>query len=113
MEEDNSLKDVQFVGLAFEYSKTKERAFNSIKRLKKRLGINYPILLAQYGTANKNEAQNKLPFLDKVYSYPTTIVLDKNKEVKYIHTGFDGPATGTPYLKFKEKFVKTLKDLQK
>ena len=45
-----SNEDVEFVALAFEYAKTKEKAFQSINRLKDDIGISYPILLAQYGT---------------------------------------------------------------
>jgi thiol-disulfide isomerase/thioredoxin len=50
----NSEKDIEFVALAFEYAKTKEKAFSSINRLKNDIGIQYPILLAQYGTSSKS-----------------------------------------------------------
>ncbi len=102
--ENNKDKNLQFVGLAFEYAKTEETAFKSIKRLKQRIGINYPILLAQYGTENKTLAQKKLPMLNRVLSYPTTIIIDKKHNVRKIHTGFDGPATGDKYISFKKEF---------
>ncbi len=97
-------KDLEFVALAFEYAKTKEKAFQSIKRLKNEVGISYPILLAQYGTSDKIKAQEKLPMLNHVLSYPTSIFIDKKGQVRKIHTGFNGPATGEKYLEFKDEF---------
>ncbi len=103
--------DVQFIGLAFEYAKTEERAWKSIQRLKKRVGVQYPILLAQYGTSNKKKANEKLPMLNHVLSYPTTIFITKEGEVHKIHTGFNGPATGDKYDEFVSEFQKTIERL--
>ena len=103
-QKENEDKNVEFVALAFEYAKTKEAAFKSIERLKDGVGINYPILLAQYGTDDKQKAQEKLPMLNQVLSYPTTIFIDKTGKVRKIHTGFNGPATGEKYVAFKKEF---------
>jgi len=100
----NKQKDVEFVALAFEYAKTKEKAFKAIKRLRDKIGIEYPILLAQTGTTDKVKAQEKLPMLNHVLSYPTTVFIDKKGEVRKIHTGFNGPATGEKYTAFKADF---------
>jgi len=108
----NDLKDIEFVALAFEYAKTKERALKSILKLKKELKINYPILLAQYGSSDKEKASEKFPMLSKIISYPTTIFLDRNKQVIKIHTGFNGPATGEKYIEFKKEFDRTIKEMQ-
>jgi hypothetical protein len=66
--EDLKTKGVEIVALAFEYAKTEEKAFNSIQRLQERIGIQYPILLAQYGTSDKAKAQEKLPMLNHLLS---------------------------------------------
>lgn len=97
-------KDIEFVALAFEYAKTSEKAFKSIERMKTKLNVAYPILLAQYGTSNKEKAQEKLPMLNHILSYPTTVFIDKKGAVRKIHTGFNGPATGQKYLDFKKEF---------
>jgi len=107
----NSEKDVEFVALAFETAKTDSLAFAGIKRLKDRLGIDYPILLAQHGTTDKIEAQKKLPMLTQVVSYPTTIFIDKKGKVRRIHTGFNGPATGEKYMEFKDEFIVFVNEL--
>ncbi|MBD3890892.1 TlpA disulfide reductase family protein [Olleya marilimosa] len=100
----NKDKDVQFVALAFEYANTEAKAFSFINRLKDRLDITYPILLAQTGSTSKSEANQKLPMLNHVLSYPTSIFIDKTGKVRKIHTGFNGPATGEKYTEFKTEF---------
>ena len=100
----NKDSDIEFVALAFEYAKTKEEAFSRIDRLQSKVGINYPVLLAQYGTSDKAKAQEKLPMLNHVLSYPTSIFIDRKGKVRKVHTGFNGPATGDKYTEFKEEF---------
>ena len=47
------------------------------------------------GPASKSKAQQALPFLDKVVSFPTTVIMGVNGEsTPWIHSGFNGPATG-------------------
>ena len=96
------------MALAFEYVKTQVKAFRNIQRLKQDVGITYPILLAQYGSASKVKANEKLPMLNHVLSYPTTIFIDKKGQVRKIHTGFNGPATGEKYKNFKKEFEEFL-----
>lgn len=96
--------DFEIIALAFEYAKTEAIAFDRIKRLQDKINIKYPILLAQYGTSDKAKAQEKLPMLNHVLSYPTSIFIDKKGKVRKIHTGFNGPATGEKYTEFKIEF---------
>jgi peroxiredoxin len=96
--------DFEIVSLAFEYAKTEASAMKAIKRLKKAIEVPYPILLAQYGTSSKQKANEKLPMLNHVLSYPTTLFLDKKGVVRKIHTGFNGPATGADYITFVKEF---------
>lgn len=107
----NSNKDLEIVALAFEYVKTEEKAFKNIKRLKANTGISYPVLLAQYGSSSKVKANEKLPMLNHVLSYPTTIFIDKDRKVRKIHTGFNGPATGEKYVAFKKEFESFINEL--
>ncbi|MET6990398.1 TlpA disulfide reductase family protein [Sediminicola arcticus] len=97
-------EDLEIVALSFEYAKTEEAAFKAINRLKERIGISYPVLLAQYGSSDKDLAQEKLPMLNHILSYPTTIFLDKTGAVRKISTGFNGPATGEKYDQFDADF---------
>ncbi len=97
-------KGLAIVALAFEVAKTKEIAFKGIDRLQKRIGIKYPILLAQIGSEDKKLAHQKLPMLNHIISFPTTLFIDKKGRVRKIHTGFNGPATGQKYIDFKNEF---------
>ncbi|QNJ99183.1 TlpA family protein disulfide reductase [Constantimarinum furrinae] len=101
---DNPSNDLEIISLAFEYAKTEEKALMAINKLKSALNVPYPILLAQVGTSSKQKANEKLPMLSQVLSYPTTIFIDKKGEVRRIHTGFNGPATGEKYEEFKKEF---------
>lgn len=108
---ENKDQDFEIVALAFERAKTEEKALKNVKRLKERLGIDYTILLAYYGSDNKGEAEKKLPMLNQVMSYPTTIFIDKKGAVRKIHTGFNGPATGIKYEEFKLEFEQLVSEL--
>ena len=99
----NKNEQLEFVSLAFEYAKTEAKAMQAINKLKSAVDVPYPILLAQYGSSSKQKANDKLPMLNHVLSYPTTIFIDKSGNVRKIHTGFNGPATGEEY----DTFVKT------
>lgn len=103
--------DLAFVGLAFEYAPTQEKAFAALQRLEDRVGVTYPLLLAQYGSSSKEKAQQKLPMLNHVLSYPTTIFIDKEGVVRKIHTGFNGPATGKEYDMFVQDFERFITEL--
>ncbi len=109
--EANKNRGIEVIALAFEYAKTPEKAFANISRLRDRVGITYPVLLAQYGSADKKLAAEKLPMLNHVLSYPTTIFVDKTGSVRKIHTGFNGPATGEKYTEFQVSFHRFIEKL--
>ena len=66
--------------------------------------IPYPILLAQYGSTDKETFLEKIPMLENIISYPTTIIIDKTGKVNSIHTGFNGLNT-VLYFPSKEKLA--------
>lgn len=82
---------------AFELSRDPLKAIQRIKKYKNEMQIPYPIYYG--GFADKKKVTLNFPDLDRVISYPTLIVLDKNGTVVKIHTGFNGPAT-SKYVKF-------------
>jgi thiol-disulfide isomerase/thioredoxin len=94
--------DLEVIGLCFEVQKDLDGKIAQVKRLKQHFNIDYPLLIA--GSASKKESAEKLPFLNHIVSYPTTIVIDKTGKVRKVHTGFYGPSTGKYYEDFKKEF---------
>ncbi len=94
-------KGLQIMGLAFENRAEMAFAAPLIQKVKSKYAADYPIALA--GTPK--EASSVLPMLNKVAAFPTTIFLDKKGEVRRIHTGFSGPATGVYYQELTEDFT--------
>ena len=109
--EENPHEDLAFIGLSVEAAKTEEKAMKRIKNMIDKFDIPYPILLAQYGGTDKEKFLKKIPMLENIISYPTTIIIDKSGKVNSIHTGFNGPATGQAYVDFKEDFKTEIKGL--
>ena len=109
--QENPNEDLAFVGLSVEAAKTEEKAMNRIKNMIDKFNIPYPILLAQYGGTDKEKFLKKIPMLENIISYPTTIIIDKSGKVNSIHTGFNGPATGQAYIDYKEDFKAEIKGL--
>jgi thiol-disulfide isomerase/thioredoxin len=102
-------KGVEIVSLMFEHFGDFPRAAAATRRFREHYGIEYTTLIA--GVSDKDDAANKLPMLDHVYAFPTTIFIDRKGEVRKIHTGFSGPATGDHYTQLVEEFRATLDQL--
>ncbi len=88
-------KGVEVISLMFEYFGDFPRAADATERFRKHYGIDYTTLIA--GISNKDDAGKRLPMLDRVVAYPTTIFIDRSGHVQKIHTGFSGPGTGAHY----------------
>ena len=110
---ENPSDQLAFVSLSFEAAKTEQKAMKRIKNMVNRFEIPYPVLLAQFGSTDTKLAQEKIPMLEKISSYPTTIIIDKKGKVNSIYTGFNGPATGKAFEDFKNDFHEEINSLLK
>lgn len=99
---ENKARGVEIVALSFERKDDLAFARERINKFIKRFDIEYEILFA--GLADKAKASEKLPALNRVLSFPTTILIDRAGKVRKIHTGFSGPATGAYYQEFIQHF---------
>jgi peroxiredoxin len=102
-------KGVEIVSLMFEHFGDFPQAAEATRRFRQHYGIEYATLIA--GISDKDEAAKKLPMLDRVYAFPTTIFVDRRGNVRKIHTGFSGPATGAHYTEFTDAVKATLDEL--
>jgi len=78
----------------------REMALNRLRAYSESMGLTrYPDRwhVNLVGPASKKQAQQLLPFLDKVVSFPTSLVLSPGADRPWIHSGFNGPATGVKY----------------
>ncbi|MCG8309010.1 MAG: TlpA family protein disulfide reductase [Cytophagales bacterium] len=98
----NKDRGVEIVGLAFERKADFEYAKKRIGNMKEKLGVTYEVLIA--GTTSAESREKALPMLNKIMSFPTSIILDRQHKVRKIHTGFSGPGTGVYYERFVEDF---------
>lgn len=94
-------KGLEIVGLAYEKTEDFEKAKKNVLRLKNRFNVNYELLITQL--SGKAKAAESMPFLSSISAFPTTIILNRQHEVKSIYTGFSGPATGKEYVQYTEK----------
>ena len=101
----NDTKDLEVIALAYEKRKDATKAMAAIRRYKEYFDVPYPMLLA--GPNDKTKAAETLPMLNHILSYPTLIFIDRNDQVRNIHTGFNGPAT-SEYENFKKDFEQQL-----
>jgi thiol-disulfide isomerase/thioredoxin len=95
-------RGVEVVSLMFEYFGDFPQAAAATVRFRQHYGIDYTTLIA--GISNKEDAAAKLPMLDRVLAYPTTVFIDRSGHVQKIHTGFSGPGTGEHYTALVREF---------
>ncbi len=103
-------KGVEIIGLAYERTTDFAKSVPTLKQLKNRFNITYPLLITGY-TPNRGDPQKSLPMLADFKGFPTTIIIDKKGDVRKIHTGFSGPGTGKYYSEFTKEFEKLTDDL--
>lgn len=104
-------KGVEFIGLAFELSPDFETARKALQPFVKRFNIRYPVLIPGVSVSDSLRTEKTLPQLEKIKAFPTTIFLDKKGNIRKIHTGFDGPATGIRYEQYKKEFEEIIGEL--
>jgi thiol-disulfide isomerase/thioredoxin len=107
----NKSRGVEIVSLQYERQTDPVYVKKAFDRFKKQFNIPYPLLIA--GTADKQAVVNSLGVLENFISFPTTIFVGKDGNVKKIHTGFSGPATGKDYEEFISEFNQEVDSLLK
>lgn len=101
---------LEVIALAFERGKDFEDAAKQVRRLKTHFGVNYEFLIASIDD-DKEIASQKLPMLNEIISFPTSIFIDRDGTIRKIHTGFSGPGTGHHYTRFVEKYTRFLEEM--
>jgi hypothetical protein len=109
----NQSKGVEIVGLAYERTASYSESKKALEPFQRRFGVQYPFLVTGVSVSDTLRAQKTLPQLEAIKAFPTTIFIDKKGNVRKIHTGFDGPATGKYFEAFKREFDSAINALLK
>lgn len=105
----NKHRDIAVIGIGFERKDDLEFAKRTLGRLKTAYHIEYDLLFG--GIADKKVAAEKLPALNQVLAFPTTIIIDRTGKVREIHTGYASETTGKYYEEYVTKFNKIVNEL--
>lgn len=102
-------KGLDVIAVGFEKHPDPTKAREALQRYKERLGLRYDVLYG--GQAGQQTTAAQLPFLERLVSYPTLIIIDRAGNVRRINTGFYGPGTGKHHALFKRELTAFLEGL--
>jgi len=107
----NKNRGIEMISLAYEYTSDAERSKKSLLKFQQRFKVQYPILDTRVSVSDTLRTEKTLPEITPIKMFPTSIILDKKGKVRKIDTGFNGPATGEHYVKYKKEFEETVSKL--
>ncbi|MNJ83349.1 Sporulation thiol-disulfide oxidoreductase A precursor [compost metagenome] len=94
-------KGLEIISIGYEATDSFEEQARKILTLKQRKNLDFTFLVG--GKASKGIASEHFHMLNEVISFPTSIYIGRDGEVKRIHTGFNGPGTGEVYNEYVKK----------
>ena len=100
---------VEIVASTYEPNYSKSYGLQRVNDYRKDLGVPYEVYLG--GKLSKADAAFTFPFMDKLNAFPTLVILDKNGFARYVHSYFNGPATGEYYEAFGQKLDQLVDEL--
>lgn len=100
---------LEIIGLAYERKGDTATQNAAIRRIRDRYGVTYTLL--NTGKSGKDSASASLPFISGIFAFPTSIYIDRNGNVRRIHSGYNGPATGAYYQRDTEEALRFIQQL--
>lgn len=107
----NHQRGVEVIGIAYERTTDFESSQKALQPFKKRFDVTYPILISGVTVSDSLRTEKTLPQLEEIEAFPTTIFVDKKGNIRKIHSGFNGPATGEHYTEYKKEFNEIIDSL--
>ena len=105
---DKNPDKLSVIFLAFERLTDYNEAKTEALKLAKRCNVKYDVLITGH---KPSEVGKALPELVNFKAFPTSIILDKQGNVRQIHSGFSGPGTGEAYIKYVKEFTEYIYEL--
>ena len=100
--ERNRSRGLEVIALMFEHESRFVAATTSVQNFRQQFGITYPTLLA--GKSGLDDASAALPQLTGVYTFPTTLFIDRQGRMRRIHMGFLSAAAAERQRQVLEEF---------
>lgn len=107
----NLSRGVEVIALAYELTTDIKRSEKSLSKFQQLFNVQYPMLITGAAAGDDQKTEKTLPQLTSIRSFPTTLFIDKQGNVRAIHTSFYGPASGDYYIESKRKFYETVEKL--
>lgn len=102
---------LEIISVCYETGEDEETYFKRVQSYKEKLDLDFTFLIG--GKANKGKASEHFSVLNQIISFPTSIFIDRNGDIQRIHTGFNGPSTGSYYTDYTTKTDKLIEELIK
>jgi thiol-disulfide isomerase/thioredoxin len=109
----NRSRGVEIIALAYEYSTDFPRSRNSLVRFRDRFAVEYPMLITGVRVSDSLRTEKTLPNITAVNVFPTSLYIGKDRKIRKIETGFNGPGTGIHYDAYIKEFEETVEALLK
>lgn len=103
---------LEIVGLSFELRDDFLFAQKNLRIYGKRHGLTFPLLFTGSTEKTNVDARLRSQLID-FFSYPTTLFIGRDGRVKYIHSGFNGPGTGSRYQQEVQTFYTHVREILK
>ena len=104
-------RGLEIISVCYEAGKSFDEYVTNVTRLKNKLDLDFTFLIG--GNASKGLAAIHFNMLNDILSFPTSIYIGRDGEVKRVHTGFNGPGTGEYYLDYKQNTNALIESLLK
>jgi len=101
--------DLEILAVNYEANYSAEYGLKRIEAYRERLNIPYNIILG--GPMSKRTAADPFSFIDQILAFPTLVFIDKKGYARYVHSYFNGPATGEYYREFDRRFNAIIREL--
>ncbi|MEO7393835.1 MAG: TlpA disulfide reductase family protein, partial [Chitinophagaceae bacterium] len=109
----NRSKGVEIIALAYELTMDINRSKKSLAKFQKLFDVQYPMLITAVTAGDEKKTEKTLPQLTTIKSFPITIFIGKDGNVREVHSNFYGPGSGDYYIASKDRFYKTVDRLLK
>jgi len=107
--ERNNEGEVSIIASSYEANYSKKYGLQRLEAYREANNIPYQLVLG--GGLSKTTAALPFPFMNRIEAFPTLVFVDKEGYARYVHSYFNGPATGIHYELFQKRFDEIVDEL--